>query len=203
MKIKLFYIIFLITLSGFNPAIAQKPYFDTTMVNYKVPPGFIDGDITEKSYMPYAGSGDINIDFTIKPVEDDILIGFYFFNTTMPGVDYSKFRYIEDNVTRIVNSLIGIPRTYDSQGGINTKKLESMNSKIITLFKGKKLKAYNADYAGIFDVPVQIPFYSYKRCKIFFMYKKSLGEVWKYYFFNDGTDIDSYLKKTEFLTSFK
>ena len=64
-----------------------------------------------------------------------------------------------------------------------------------TFFTPSQLMHYNIDAAGTYSIKVDIPDGGkYKKCKVIFMQKRKRGEVFIYFFYNDGVDVDRYIQ---------
>ena len=162
----------------------------------------------EDNFVPRSNSGILNgFMYKIKPIKDDVIIVFSFFDTDTAGKNFSSaYEYSEDNHIVKMNYLIDNRELFLEEDGMVTelKRDSTFDSGKVKLFAGKELKKYGADDAGIIDVPVDRPYRGkYNKLKVFFMYKKGEGEVYKYYFYNDETSIDKYIKDTEYVLTFK
>ncbi|TCC99962.1 hypothetical protein [Pedobacter psychroterrae] len=163
----------------------------------------------DDNYVPRPNSGILNgFDYKMKPAEDDVVIVFSFFDSdTVTRKRSTKFSYNDtDHIEKINYLIYDEPIFYEDSDGTVRRigRSTTLNPKKAYIFKGQKLKRYGADDAALFDVPVSRAYQGkYHKLKVFCMYKKNEGEVWIYYFYNEGAKIDKHIRDTEYILTFK
>lgn len=180
-------------------------------LNYTPLKGYVELQSTmpDDNYVPRPNSGILNgFYYKMKPVDDDVVIVFSFFNSDTINTKRSiKFSYSDADHIEKINYLIYDEPIFTEDIDGNIRRIgrpTTLDPKKAYIFKGRKLKKYGADDAALFDVPVSNPYQGkYHKLKVFCMYKKNVGEVWIYYFYNEGARIDKYIRDTQFILTFK
>jgi len=111
-----------------------------------------------------------------------------------------KWNYSNDNHQRIINGLID--GNYFKKFGY--EKFGVLDSSKVSFITGAELKKYNADDAGIVDIPVTNPYKGiYHKLKLLYMYKKGRGEAYSFYYYNDEKALKKYLDETRYMLTYK
>lgn len=175
-------------LTGFQKNIA---FLD---LEYNKPETFIESHYWQKPTKLRSSSSEANLPgtaFTLTSINEDVLIYLYLMPTpcNMP-VQYDSLwfpgRKPEDNQNYII------------------ARLADTVSQKIKLYNSAAKNKYKADVAGEYVLEIDIPYeQKYTHAKAVFFSKKCKGDIQLIYFFRDGVNIDSYLKKAYQILRFK
>lgn len=193
-------------------AVAQKSgnfnYYKSRLnLVFKLPNNLIEQDTTEGLYYPHQSESLWLGDFKLTTPDKNLLIAFDFFDADKTGsVVAPSYKYDENNYKKKINNMLDTSSHYITKNDITTIRSVStiLNSDKIHFLNTAELKKYGTDDGGFLDIPVVYPFRKfYHKIKVFFMYKKGEGEVYIYYFYNDGFPIDDYIKKNRYMLTFQ
>jgi len=177
-------------------------------MKFKFPKGMLEEKIIDSTiYRPHKNAGSTDgIFYKIKPEDSDNLsIAFALYDSGPVLLDTARYGYTSKSFAHKLNYLLDTRPLFEEKNGEVTKVERSyvLDSTRMTIFTGRELKKFGADCAGMVDVPVDIPYLGkYHKMKILFMQKDTEGEAYVYYFYNDGVDIDKYLKETKYMWIF-
>lgn len=180
-------------------------------LKFENPRGFEQLILPHPGFLSIKGENELigSIDYTLKPIGSDkyhIALGFYDSDTSRSGRVTSRFyEYYDNNQLKIIKSIADVPYTKENINGTfpNLDK-EDIDTSKIRFFDAARLKKYKADYGGIANVILEKPYLEkYWKIKVLFFYKKGEGEVYQYYFYNDGVPIDKIIKQTEYMLTFR
>jgi hypothetical protein len=109
--------------------------------------------------------------------------------------------YDENNQLIVIRYLIGLPPTPEERVGKFDMNLDTNKVKF---FNKDELKKYGATYGGIAEIPMDKAYWKeYWKLRILFFFKKGKGEVYQYYFYNDGAPVDQVVSDTRYTITFK
>ncbi|WP_457287514.1 hypothetical protein [Pedobacter sp. UYP24] len=173
-------------------------------LTFKKPRGFQEVSRADTVFWPGKGSTFLNsIDYKIKPDKADIIVAISFFDLDStnvigkpPARDYDDYNQMIG-----IRYLIGLPPSPEERKGIFNTDLDTSKVKF---FNAEELKKYGATSGGIAEVPMDKAYWKeYWKLRILFFFKKGEGEVYQYYFYNDGAPIDQTVRETRYMIGFK
>gem|GEM_PF-2118804 len=178
-------------------------------LNFKSPKDFEQLILPHPIFLPTKNKHQLigGLDYKLKPIGSDkyhIALGFYDSDTS--GKTLTRFyEYDDHNQLKVIMSLAGVPYTYENvPDPFQNFDKEDIDTNKIRFFDTARLKKYNADYGGIANVGLEKPYLDkYWKIKVLFFYKQGEGEVYQYYFYNEGVPIDKIIKQTEHMLNFK
>jgi hypothetical protein len=143
--------------------------------------------------------------YKLTSKDNHVVIKLTFFSTDtakMKGRMIGKWFYIEANHQHIINNLMDTSNV--NTRSYNRKEYDLIDSNKVNVFKADELKKYNADDAGIANIPVTRPYKGiYHKLKVLYMYKKGRGEVYSFYYYNDDISLQKYLDETRYMLTYR
>lgn len=171
--------------------------------DFKQPNGFNEYSRADSLFWPGKGSTFLNaVSYKIKS-NDDVVVALSFFDLDPTNVigKPPAHNYDDNNQLIGIRYLIGIPPTEQERSGKFNMDLDTNK---VRFFKERELKKYGATYGGIANIPLDKPYYKeYWKMKILFFFKEGKGEVYQYYFYNEGAPIDKVVSRTKNMIQFK
>lgn len=171
---------------------------------FKQPIGFNEYSRADTVFWPGKGSSLLNaISYKIKSINADVVVALSFYDLDPTNIigKPPTYNYDDNNQLIGIRYLIGIPPTEQERSGKFDMDLDTNK---VRFFKEGELNKYGATYGGIANNPLDKPYYKqYWKLKILFFFKKGTGEVYQYYFYNDGAPIDNVISKTKNMIQFK
>jgi hypothetical protein len=170
-------------------------------LKYSKPAGFKETDSIGKMYVPHNGYGIGMSSVCHKFASNDKRVAMdVIFHPVYPDKKGNSSDPV-DNHQRHINGLLDTVanphKSFGPEYGI-------LDTNKVAMFKGDELKRYNADDAGLVEIPVKYPYEGkYRRMKVFFMYKKNRGEVYVEYFYNDELSFQKAFEETKFMLTYK
>jgi serine protease Do len=178
-------------------------------LKYNPPSEMVERELPIGVYAPRNNTGFLDGPFyMLASANEDVVVAVGLLPTAPLLANPAKHHYTDRSHVIKMNYLIDTRPLYREKNG-QSKKIErdstfDVHSKRIKLYSGKILETYHADDAGLIEVLTDNAFQNkYNNLKIFFMYKRGVGEVYIQYFYNEGTDIDKYIDKTRYMLTFK
>ncbi|MGV8880331.1 MAG: hypothetical protein ACOH2A_15025 [Sphingobacteriaceae bacterium] len=203
-----FLILFLfitIACSGQLKPIEKVSYHSKRMnFDFKQPLGFQEMSRADTVFWPGKGSAFLNaISYKIKPNNADVVVALSFFDVYKSNVvSAARTRNYDRNNQLIgIRYLIGIPPSQEERVGKFNMLVDTSKVKF---FDKAELKKYGATYGGIANIPMDKAYYKqYWKLKILFFFKEGAGEVYQYYFYNEGAPIEQTVRDTKYMVKFK
>lgn len=186
-------------------------YYSKQMnMKFKFPKGMVEEKIVDSTmYRPHANARPLDgIFYGIKPKDSNNLsIAFALYPKSEPiSRDTVIYGHASKSFARKLNYLLDTRPLFEEKNGelVRIGRSNILDATKMNIFEGQELKKYGADCAGLVDVPLEIPFLGkYHKLKILFMEKRTEGEAYLYYFYNDGVDVNKYIEKTKYMWVFK
>jgi hypothetical protein len=140
--------------------------------------------------------------YKLTSKDNEVVIRLTFFGTDSSKMKgrVGRWMYNEDNHQRVVNGLM----SGDYLKKVGVEKYGIIDSSKVSFITGTELMKYNADDAGIVDIPVTRPYLGiYNKLKLLYMYKKGRGEAYSFYYYNDEKALKKYLAETKYMLTYK
>jgi hypothetical protein len=173
-------------------------------LEYNQPSDFQEVERADTVFWPGKGSTFLNaIAYKIKPGNADIIIALSFYNLNKTGLvgPVVKMKYDDNNQLIGIRYLIGLPPTPEERAGKFDMNLDTSKVKF---FNDEELKKYGATYGGIAEIPMDKAYWQeYWKLRILFFFKKGKGQVYQYYFYNEGDPIDKTVNDSRYILKFK
>ncbi len=172
-------------------------------IQYHPPSGFREVTRADTVFWPGKGSSFLNnISYKIKPDNADVILAISFYDLDKtgwvgPGVN---MKYDDNNQLIGIRYLIGMPPSAEERAGEFDMDLDTNKVKF---FNEDELRKYGATYGGVAEIPMDKAYWKeYWKLRILFFYKKGKGEVYQYYFYNDGAPIDKTIRDSRYILTF-
>lgn len=172
-------------------------------LEYNQPSSFQEFELADSLFWRAKGGAFLNsIVYKIKPENADVVIGLSFYDLDKtgwvgPGVN---MKYDDNNQLIGIRYLIGLPPTPEERAGKFDMDLDTNK---IKFFPDEELKKYGATYGGIAEIPMDKAYWKdYRKLRILFFFKKGKGEVYQYYFYNEGGPIDKTVNDSRYILKF-
>lgn len=177
-------------------------------MKFKFPKGMVEEEIEYSPYTPHKYAGGLDgMFYQVKPkYNDDLRIVFALYDLENTPPDSISNGHVSRSFARKLNYLLDTRPWFEEKNGIVTKieRSDVLDSSKMEIYKERELKKYGADCAGMLDISLEIPYLGkYHKLKVLFMLKKTEGEAYLYYFYNDGVDIKRYVNLTKYSWTFK
>ncbi|WP_214229579.1 hypothetical protein [Pedobacter sp. B4-66] len=177
-------------------------------MKFKFPKGMVEVEIKFSPYTPHQYAGGLDgMFYQVKPkYNDDLRVVFALHDLENTPLDSILNGYVSRSFARKLNYLLDTRPWFEEKNGIVTKieRSDVLDSSKMEIYKGRELKKYGSDCAGMLDIPLETPYLGkYHKLKVLFMLMKTEGEAYLYYFYNDGVDINKYVDLTKYSWTFK
>jgi len=193
------------------PCLGQLKPFEELMYHskrmsfdFKQPIGFKEFNRADTVFWPGKGSTFLNaISYKIKSSNADVIVALSFYDLDSTNVFGASPAHNYDNNNQLIGIryLIGIPPTPEER---SDKFDMDLDTNKVRFFNEAELNRYGATYGGIANIPLDKAYYKqYWKMKILFFFKKGKGEVYQYYFYNEGAPIEQIVLETKSMIKFK